>query len=290
MNRRYFAYGSNLDFADWHRWCRRHGLREGLLQPLFRAFLPDRALAFTRRSDVRRGGVLDVVHRPGHLVEGVVFAVAAEGWGALERKEGAPVHYRAIDTEVLTGDGIGHAVRTFEVVPGNRVPHVEPHADYLAVVRQGFRAFGLATEALDAAATGEPPASLLANVFTYGTLMRGESRGGVLGDEPPAAVAECRAPGRLFDLGDYPGMRPAPRRRAWVVGELRSEVDGSALEALDGIERFPGFGEPGGLFRRRLTEVGVADGRIERAWVYMLANEPDAPRIASGDWRARRRQ
>jgi gamma-glutamylcyclotransferase (GGCT)/AIG2-like uncharacterized protein YtfP len=288
MSRRYFAYGSNLDLPDWHRWCREHGLREGLLQPLFTAVLPDRALAFTRRSVARGGGVLDIIPARGGWVEGVVFAVDGDGWGALERKEGAPRHYRAIDCEALSFDGAAHAVRTFEVVPGQRESHVAPHAEYLRVVRDGYRAFGIATPALDAAAAAVSPDPVRAKLFAYGTLMRGECRGAVIGEDPGDDVIPGRIPGRLFDLGEYPGWRPDPRRAAWVAGELRTGITGSLLDELDQIEEFPGFDRPGGLFRRRVVEVALAAGRSERAWVYALAVAGTYPRIESGDWRAHR--
>jgi hypothetical protein len=99
---RYFAYGSNLNLQDWHRWCGANGFREGLLRPLFSAWLPDRCLAFTKWSDVRQSGVLDIQPGRGHLVEGFVFEVEDDGWDALARKEGSPKAYCPLDTEVLT--------------------------------------------------------------------------------------------------------------------------------------------------------------------------------------------
>jgi gamma-glutamylcyclotransferase (GGCT)/AIG2-like uncharacterized protein YtfP len=288
MSRRYFAYGSNLDLPDWHRWCREHRLREGLLHPLFTAVLPDRALAFTRRSVARSGGVLDIAPARGRWVEGVVFAVDEDGWRALERKEGAPSHYRSVDAEALSFDGEAHPVRTFEVVPGQRERFVAPSPEYLRVVRDGYRAFGITTTTLDAAAADTAPDPVLATVFVYGTLMRGECRGTVIGEGPGADVSRGRIPGQLFDLGEYPGWRPDSRREAWVVGELRTGITASLLDELDRIEEFPGFDRPGGLFRRRVVEVELGEGRSERAWVYVLADDGTCPRIESGDWRAHR--
>jgi len=157
MSRRYFAYGSNLDERDWHRWCNKNGFGEGLLRPLFKAWLPDRSLAFTRWSKARAGGVLDVLPARGHAVEGHVFEVADGGWDALARKEGSPKHYCPLDIEVVTADAVAHAVRTFEVVPADRKRFVEPNERYLEVVRAGYRAFAIAEAALDAAATDAPP-------------------------------------------------------------------------------------------------------------------------------------
>src|SRR5207302_373144 len=55
----YFAYGSNLNHADWTAWCRRKGYPENLLEPLFPAWLPDRQLRFTSYSHSREGCDLD---------------------------------------------------------------------------------------------------------------------------------------------------------------------------------------------------------------------------------------
>ena len=284
----YFAYGSNLDLADWHRWCGKHGFREGLLQPRFAAFLPDRALGFTRASTARGGGVLDVVPWRGHLVRGVVCSVGDGGWEALMRKEGAPAAYRPFDTDALTPDRLAHRVRAFEVVPARRQRFVAPSATYLEVVHAGYRAFSLAVDALDAAARDDPHPAGLSAVFVYGTLLRGESRAAAFDDARHAAVAG-RVHGRLVDLGGYPGMLPDPGRVAWVAGEIRSPVDAVLLGELDAIEEFPGFEVEGGLYRRRIVDVEVSGGGTVRAWVYVLGDAGDAPAIAGGDWRAHRR-
>ena len=287
MNRqRYFAYGSNLDLQDWHRWCGERGFREGLLRPLFKAWLPDRCLAFTRWSGVRQSGVLDIPPARGHLVEGFVFEVDGDGWDALAQKEGSPKAYCPLDTEALTVDGTAHSVRTFEVVPGRRQRFVAPNEAYVKIVRAGCRAFGLAEAALDAAAADAPAPSSLAGVFVYGTLMRGQSRSGVLAAVPGTSVVAGRVPGQLFDLGAFPGLRPDPGSEARVVGELHRPIDGPILEVLDRIEGFPGFDVPGGLFRRRILAVETADHRAERAWAYALAVDREYPRIETGAWQA----
>ena len=236
---------------------------------------------------MRKSGVLDIQPARGHVVEGFVFEVEGNGWDALAQKEGSPTSYCPLDTEALTLDGMAHAVRTFEVVPGQRKRFVPPAESYLNVVRAGYRKLGVAETALDAAAADAPAPSSLASVFVYGTLMRGESRSGVLADVPGPLVVAGRVSGHLFDLGDFPGLRPEPSSGARVVGELHRPIDGSILEVLDRIEGFPGFDVPGGLFRRRILTVDTPDHRAERAWAYALVVDREYPRIESGDWRAK---
>ena len=289
MNASYFAYGSNLNEADWHDWCRTNGFPQNLLRPRFDAFLPDRALGFTRLSSIRGGGVLDVVPRRGHLVHGVVYEVMEGGWDALARKEGAPAAYQPFDTDALTPDGLAHRVRTFEVVPARRVRFVVPSAAYLDVVRTGYRVHSIDVDALEAAARGQPVAPGLASVFTYGTLLRGESRAAAFDDDRHTTVAG-RVPGRLFDLGEYPGLVPEPSRRAWVAGEIRGPVDAGLLGSLDEIEEFPGYDVADGLYRRRIVDVETGGRATTRAWIYVLGDAGEAPLIAGGDWRAHRRR
>ena len=77
----YFAYGSNLDFAQMKGRCpsaRFAGV----------AKLPGRRLAFTRWSGGRKGAVADAVADPAGEVWGVVFEITAEDLEVLDRCEG----------------------------------------------------------------------------------------------------------------------------------------------------------------------------------------------------------
>jgi len=77
----YFAYGSNLDFAQMKGRCpsaRSVGV----------AKLPGRRLAFTRWSGGRKGAVADAVADPAGEVWGVVFEITAEDLEMLDRCEG----------------------------------------------------------------------------------------------------------------------------------------------------------------------------------------------------------
>jgi len=288
MTTHYFAYGSNLNTQDWHRWCRERGFPVGLLRPLFPAFLPDRGLAFTVHSRTREGGVLDVGPCKGHLVEGMVFEVADGGWEALDRKEGAPSFYRSLETEALTLDGRAHAVRTYEVLPQLRQTFVCPSEAYLKVVRDGYKEFSISSRHLDTAAKCKGTDSGLANLFVYGTLMRRESRFPALASQVKVALL-AEVPGRLVDLGDYPGMLSDPSGQGWVHGDFLKLSKLGILDDLDRIEGFPGFSRPGGLYRRRILEVGMKDGRVRPAWVYLYQGV-DGNLIPSGDWRSHRGQ
>lgn len=77
----YFAYGSNLDFAQMRQRC-------PSAKFVSIAKLPDHRLDFTRKSLTRGCGVADVVPELGRAVWGVVFAVEETDIGSLDASEG----------------------------------------------------------------------------------------------------------------------------------------------------------------------------------------------------------
>jgi gamma-glutamylcyclotransferase (GGCT)/AIG2-like uncharacterized protein YtfP len=96
-------------------------------------------------------------------------------------------------------------------------------------------------------------------------------------------VGAARTRGRLYDLGSYPGLRPADRRDEWVTGDLY-RVRSKVLRVLDRYEAGNGSRAP--RFVRQRCEVSVAQFRSRSAWVYAYRHitSPRA-RVASGDYR-----
>jgi gamma-glutamylcyclotransferase (GGCT)/AIG2-like uncharacterized protein YtfP len=121
-------------------------------------------------------------------------------------------------------------------------------------------------------------------LFVYGTLRRNSrhpmarrlaDRAGFLG--------EATMPGRLYDLGRYPGVLQVPGAADRVVGDLYDLGENAAatLAELDEYEQIesplPAF------FDRRLATATTADGTPVVAWVYWYRGEVDeARRITSG--------
>jgi gamma-glutamylcyclotransferase (GGCT)/AIG2-like uncharacterized protein YtfP len=122
-------------------------------------------------------------------------------------------------------------------------------------------------------------------LFVYGTLRRAsphpmarllERRGRFLG--------ESRVPGKLFDLGRFPGMVPCDAKEGTVAGDVYELTDPEALAELDRYENaespLPAF------FERALTPVTLSDGVTVDAWVYWYRGYVDErQRVASGDYR-----
>jgi gamma-glutamylcyclotransferase (GGCT)/AIG2-like uncharacterized protein YtfP len=129
----------------------------------------------------------------------------------------------------------------------------------------------------------------------YGSLMRGlpDEHGGVTADLLDTLgvraglrrIGGCRIPGVLYDLGDYPALRPAERATDLVCGEVHAVLDPRVLEVLDEFEGFDPRDPAGSAYRREC--LALADPRGAGAWVYVFNRAPDPEwRIASGDWRA----
>ena len=284
----YFPYGSNLH--DW-----RHDSRlAGLLKPVRRAVLPDHALGFNRYSSNREGGVLNIIPCLGLTVTGYLFEVQGKaGWDALRKKEGAKADgtgaYKEIEKVVLDDHGREITAITYEVTRRCFKDFVRHSEEYLKVVCAGFEAFELDPCGLERAAQDLAPVSDIDSIFVYGTLLRGECRHHIIQKYKPQCILLAEAPGSLLDLCAYPGMIPPLDSNSHVQGEFmrfNPEVMADLLKELDQIEGFRGFGQPGSLFKRGLTDVHVGDGRVRQAWVYRWADQPgDTPVIPAGGWR-----
>jgi hypothetical protein len=77
----YFAYGSNMDWAQMRDRCRSSRF-VGI------AVLPDHRLAFTRKSLNRSCGVADAVRDIGRKLWGVVYEISDLDIGRLDQAEG----------------------------------------------------------------------------------------------------------------------------------------------------------------------------------------------------------
>lgn len=120
----------------------------------------------------------------------------------------------------------------------------------------------------------------------YGLLRPGASAFDRFGlDRAFRDLGPCAIPGRLHDLGAYPGLVAAARTGGErVEGRLFEIVDASVMADLDAFEDYhPGAPERSRYARVRLRLIAPD----VTAWVYVwrLATE-GSPRIESGDWLA----
>lgn len=278
---RYFGYGSNLNQKDWARFCARKGHRPDSLKPDGAAWLPDHRPVYHYHSVSRLGGALDITPDLGHATPGMLFQVDADGWEALDAKEGT--RYAKQTVTVLTEDGERHPAVTYAVFPQYRQSgFVAPTTDYADLVASGLRESKLPTATHEQAAAGQRPAPAVGHLFVYGLLQSNQPLGQRLdgiGHRQPA-----RAPGRLFDLGAYPGWQPPSTPDDWVHGELLELAEPEmALAEADAIEGFHGYAEDA-LYHRVLIRAVTADSGSILAWCYRYARPLDGQPVPGGRW------
>jgi gamma-glutamylcyclotransferase (GGCT)/AIG2-like uncharacterized protein YtfP len=93
-------------------------------------------------------------------------------------------------------------------------------------------------------------------------------------------LGSATTPGRLYDLGAYPGLRVARGRRERVVGDVYQIANARVFRVLDRYEA---------RFVRERCVVQLARGGRKIAWAYRYRySVASAAPIASGDYRVHR--
>ena len=263
MSQLVYVYGSNLNLLDLAHWAGDRCGAEARLTPIARAWLPDHRLSFGYHSRSRAGGALDVVAERGYAVPGLLCHADEAALAVLDRKEGHPRFYRRTQVQVQTEEGRLVPALTWTVVPTRRAEHVPPTQDYVDLVREGYRHWGLPEKVVCDAAEGGSR-NPVEGLFTYGTLRTGHCRAHLL--PGPRRITRVHQ-GSLRDHGDYPALMLDGHDGVvtGAVGELVPEVAPEVLEHLDAVEGFEGWGR-GGLFVRRLLFPG--GGRPVWAYVW----------------------
>ena len=123
-------------------------------------------------------------------------------------------------------------------------------------------------------------------LFVYGTLRRGLPLYHYLDTTRARFVGEGRIVGRLFDLGEYPGATPDPKRFSTVKGEVHELLaPGETLPVLDDVEGYDPKRPERSLFERRATSVTLESGQTLTAWVYFYRRPLlSATEIPDGDF------
>lgn len=131
---KYFAYGSNLNQHDLIDWCKKNSKPiPNLLNP--KPFcLENYRLGFTRYSTTRKGGVADVIFSTGEFCWGVIFDVTKSDLDIIDVKEG-------VGSKAYRQFNLPDAMITYEVV--KKENFVKPHADYVDLIIDGARHYGL---------------------------------------------------------------------------------------------------------------------------------------------------
>jgi gamma-glutamylcyclotransferase (GGCT)/AIG2-like uncharacterized protein YtfP len=133
------------------------------------------------------------------------------------------------------------------------------------------------------------------NLFVYGTLRRDTRNEQFhLLARHATFVDTATVDGKLFDLGNYPGMLyPAHGAVHGEVYAVAPDDWDSVIKQLDVYEGCTTLDPEPHEYRRELVEARLSDGSTVSAWAYVLNGEPPYRReIRSGDyllWRAEAR-
>ncbi len=283
----YFAYGSNLDFEDWSKWCKKRQADPSGLIELEPVFLPDYEIKFHYYSGSRGGGAADVIPSSvGTVVPGVLFQLDSKTLKLMDSKEGVKYNcYERKWVDVIKFDGSVVNALTY-VVSQEKIEQrfVEPTLEYTNLIRNGLKKRGLPTEFLELSLSTKLNNASLNHIFVYGTLMKQESRNELLKNYSTEFLGQKSITGRLLDLSSFPGM--IHDDHSVIIGELYHcyEIK-NCLEKLDWIEGFYGYDSDDSLFTRIITRVHD-ESNPKWAWTYKYNGESDKI-IDSGNWRVR---
>lgn len=283
----YFAYGSNLDYEDWSKWCSEREEDPSRLIEVEPAFLPDYKLKFHYYSSGRKGGAADIVEAgKGSIVPGVLFELDEYTVALMDRKEGVKgKSYQRKKVHVITLNGSVIEALTYVVCQGSiRNKFIEPTVDYANLIRKGLEKRGLPTDFLEAAINDDPTSCKLNRIFVYGTLMNGESRHQAIKNSDLEFINSGFTRGSLMHISDYPGLIYSSKSK--VLGELYTCEDiTKTLDKFDQIEGFYDYQSSDSLFIRIVSKIEL-QGNIVLAWAYLF-NGLDGKEIPSGNWRNR---
>ena len=241
----YFGYGSNLNLKDLRRYegekfpNKKKSFEEttNILDGIF--FLPDYQLQFPVKSPSRKAGVLDVTPKLGHAVAGKLFEV--EDWALLDKKEGVLSNfYKKIPVTVIDENGKTFDAFTYVVSSKSKVEYVKPNQDYVGIVSDGYKEFGISQKYPWAhdnliSASKNQECKMIDSMFVYGTLRKQELRERVM-NEISLGSKDVAIRGKMCDIGSFPAIT---LEDGIVHGELHKiKENPNSIEVLDGIEGF----------------------------------------------------
>ena len=130
----YFAYASNLNRQQMRERCPDS-------KPMFIATLSNYTLVFAGWSRKWRGGTASIKLFRGERVIGAVYEVSERDLSRLDRYEGCPGDYNRLKVTVFGEDG--KPVEAVTYIKSGQLEETQPSKEYLAVIQQGYRDWGI---------------------------------------------------------------------------------------------------------------------------------------------------
>ena len=108
---------------------------------LYAATLPNYKLVFSGWSRTWRGATATIQASRGDRVMGGVYEMAEHGLTRLDAQEGYPAEYS--HTRLLVYPDTGKPVEVVTFIRSRHMEESNPSPEYLAVIKQGYRDWGL---------------------------------------------------------------------------------------------------------------------------------------------------
>ena len=131
----YFAYGSNLNRKQMLERCPDS-------KPRFTATFPNYKLIFVGWNRQWRGGVASIKSLRGEKVPGAVYEVSDRDLKRLDSYEGYPGNSNRLNVTVFSEDG--EPIQAITYIKTGQVEETKPSTEYLSIIRQGYREWGIA--------------------------------------------------------------------------------------------------------------------------------------------------
>jgi gamma-glutamylcyclotransferase len=130
----YFAYASNLNKKQMTEHC-------PAARPVSIVILHHYKLAFSGWSRKWRGGVATIQPFRGERVLGAIYEITEEDLKRLDKYEDCPASYSRINIGV--NDDFGRLIEAVTYIRAKRADEAAPSKEYLAVIQQGYRDWGI---------------------------------------------------------------------------------------------------------------------------------------------------
>lgn len=131
----YFAYGPNLNRKQMLERCPDS-------KPRFFATLHNYKLVFVGWSRQWRGGVVSIKSFRGERVLGAVYEISEADLRRLDKYEGYPTNYNRFKVTVFNEGG--EPIEAITYIKSGQLEETPPSKEYLAVIQQGYRDWGIA--------------------------------------------------------------------------------------------------------------------------------------------------
>lgn len=130
----YFAYASNLNQKQMKECCPQ-------ARPVSAVTLHHYRVVFSGWSRKWRGGMATIQPFRGEKVPGAIYELSEEDMKRLDRYEDCPVNYSRIPVKV--NNDFGELIEAVTYIRSGRAEEARPSKEYLAVIQQGYRDWGI---------------------------------------------------------------------------------------------------------------------------------------------------